>query len=79
MSLLPLAAGAAAAGSAPLAAPSPSFFPAPRRIWKLLPRPPWRPAWGRHSLLAGAWVAGSLGVGRAAAAAAPPERLAEGR
>lgn len=71
-SLLPLAAGAAGAGRAPLAAPSPSFFPAPRRIWKLLPRPPWRPAWGRHLLLAGAWVAGTLGVGRAAAAAAAP-------
>lgn len=39
-SLLQLAAGAAAAGRAPLAAPSPSFFPAPRRIWKLLPRTP---------------------------------------
>lgn len=31
--------------------PSPSFaFQAPPRIWRLLPRPPWRPAWGRHSL-----------------------------
>lgn len=31
--------------------PSPSLaFQAPRRIWRLLPRPPWRPAWGRHLL-----------------------------